>query len=175
MALKFYGENEFQHASATTGMAKQYRFPRARSSLALRGLVDRRSVRLRVRHHGGRQAVGIVAPHDDPAMSRAFVIATDRLRIPAPTFSVGSPYRYCASRRPFGAALDGQTPRAFPRRTRDGAPAYSVPAVLAAAELSFLLSCTMVAASLLLWLALETLGRTRGARSSVRTSQPQAR
>ncbi|KAI5852023.1 amino acid permease/ SLC12A domain-containing protein [Tricharina praecox] len=109
----------------------------------------------------GSLAVGIVVPHNDPVMRRAFlegapdaaaspyVVAMDRLQIPflphivnalvlTSAFSAGNSYVYCASRCLFGLALDGQAPKIFARCTRSGVPIYSVLVVLAIAMLAFL-------------------------------------
>ncbi|KAF8538738.1 general amino acid permease AGP2 [Trichophaea hybrida] len=109
----------------------------------------------------GSLAVGIVVPHNDPAMKAAFleglpgaaaspyVVAMDRLQIRilpdivnalilTSAFSAGNSYVYCASRCLYGLALDGQAPKLFARCTRNGVPVYAVLLVLAIALLSFL-------------------------------------
>jgi len=109
----------------------------------------------------GSLAVGILVPHDDEELTRAFkdsapgaaaspyVVSMNRLRVPVlpdivnamvltAAFSAGNSYVYCASRSLYGLALEGKAPRVLLRCTRKGVPIYCVLIVLAIALLSFL-------------------------------------
>lgn len=109
----------------------------------------------------GSLAVGVLVPHDDPALALAFssgapgaaaspyVVAMARLRIRVlpdvvnaviltAAFSAGNSYVYCASRSLYGLALEGKAPRVFARCNRHGVPYAAVLLVLGVALLSFL-------------------------------------
>lgn len=109
----------------------------------------------------GSLAVGVLVPHDDPALALAFssgapgaaaspyVVAMARLRIRVlpdvvnaviltAAFSAGNSYVYCASRSLYGLALEGKAPRVFRRCNRHGVPYAAVLLVLGVALLSFL-------------------------------------
>jgi len=121
----------------------------------------------------GSLAVGILVPHDDAELTRAYadsapgaaaspyVVAMNRLRIGVlphavnamvltAAFSAGNSYVYCASRSLYGLALEGKAPAALTRCTRRGVPYVCVAVVLALALLSFL-QVSRGAADVLQW------------------------
>jgi yeast amino acid transporter len=117
--------------------------------------------RLAIFFIGGALCVGILLPHNDPALAEAFsnpkpgagsspyVIAMTNFKIKGlphlvnvlimlSVFSAGNSYVFCASRVLYGLALERKAPGFLTKCTRSGVPVYCVLVTFSISSLSFM-------------------------------------